>query len=139
MIKQHIYLSRYDWTVEVLYNCTAKDAGVAMSILRNIGYTIEAKAGVERVIKSNERNTGCTYSNYESRATLVVVMKASDRPEFINTWTHELIHCAVHISQALGIPCDAEHTAYIGGSLAREMHPFVAMYVCPSCYHDEDL
>lgn len=133
MKRQRIYIHRYRWTVIVYYNTTARDATEILRTLDDIGIDEYSHIKAWHNLQSGERDTGMTYSNFDQRASVIVLSRTTGKAEFANTWFHEVFHCAVHIAQASGIPCDGEPIAYIGGELARDMQPIAAHLMCPTC------
>ncbi|MBR1799538.1 MAG: hypothetical protein IJ761_06565 [Bacteroidales bacterium] len=63
----------------------------------------------------------------------MVLSHTSSKAEFANTWFHEVGHCAKHIALANGLDCNGEAVNYVGGELARAMHPIAARLMCPTC------
>lgn len=133
MIIQKIYLGTYDWHITVFYETDSDDASYIIDALLNAGCSQSYIKRAEDNIMSDERNTGLTFSNYKERESVVVLSKTTTEDEFANTWFHEVIHVAVHIGEADGIPCDTEYVAYVGGNVAMRMQPSASRYMCSKC------
>ena len=133
MKRQRIYIHRYDWSVIVYYNADRYDVTPIMQELVDAKVDGRSYNRALRNLAGGLPDTGLTYSNTDERISVIVLSHASSKAEFSNTWFHEVFHCAVHIAEANGIPCDGEAIAYIGGELARDMQPVAARLMCPDC------
>lgn len=133
MLRQWIYIPRYDWEVVVYYESTARDASYILRELDDIGVDDETYFMAADNLESGLTDTGLTYSNMSERVSVIVLSKTSSKAEFANTWFHELIHCANHIAKANGLDPMGEPIAYVGGELARSMQPIASRLMCPTC------
>lgn len=70
---------------------------------------------------SGKLDTGLTYVC--DGEAICVIGKASDASEYANSIQHEVMHLAIFIAIAEGIPLDNEEVCYIGGEIAKKMHP----------------
>jgi hypothetical protein len=133
MVRQTIYIPKYDWDVVVFYESDYRDAPAILKEMDEIGvdeYTfIRAKAN----LRKGKEDTGLTFTNAKERTSVIVLSATSSKAEFANTWFHEVFHCAVHIAQACGLDYEGEAIAYVGGELARDMQPVAARLMCPTC------
>lgn len=133
MVRQTLYIPKYDWDVVVFYESDYRDAPAILKDLDEIGideYTfIRAKAN----LRKGRVDTGLTFTNAKEHTSVIVLSATSSKAEFANTWFHEVFHCAVHIAQACGLDYEGEAIAYVGGELARDMQPVAARLMCPTC------
>ena len=97
MIKQKIYLEKYDWDVLVFYGMQ--------------------KADVDEVCDSLVQ-IGCTGSAVDS-ARVVSVSRTTSEYEFVNTVTHEMFHIVSHVCDSLGIDMKSEEPCYLMGWLCQ--------------------
>lgn len=133
MLRQRIYIHRYHWEVIVYYESTSRDAYQILNELDDIGVDNPTYFKAATNLESGLEDTGLTYSNFDKKASIIVLSKSSSKAEFANTWFHELIHCANHIAKANGLDPMGEPIAYVGGELARSMQPIAAHLMCPTC------
>lgn len=135
MVRQIIYVHRYNWTVIVYYDTDWRDAPFILEELDEVGADEKTYITARRNVESGLPDTGLTYSNIDERTSVMVLSHASSKAEFTNTWFHEVLHCAVHIARANNLDPDGEAIAYVGGELARSMQPIAARLMCPTCKH----
>ena len=135
MIRQDIYVHRYNWDVLVFCECDRNDAPYILGLLDDLGADDESYGRAYRNLYSGLVDTGLTYSDPMKRVSVVVFSKTSSKAQFANSWFHEVGHCAKHIAEANMIDCNAEAVNYIGGELAMKMHPIAAKLMCPTCQH----
>ena len=133
MLRQSIYIPRYDWTVVVFYESDRHDAHVILDELYEAGADSRTLAKAEDNLYGGLPDTGLTFSNMDNRISVIVLSHTSSKAEFANTWLHEVLHCATHIATAVGLDLKGEAVAYVGGELARDMQPVAARLMCPTC------
>lgn len=133
MLRQRIYIPKYDWVVIVFYESNYRDASHILRELDEIGVDEYTYIKANSNLRSGRKDTGLTCSNSDERTSVMVLSEASSKAEFANTWFHELFHCAIHIAKSNGLELTGEPVAYIGGGLAREMQPIAARLMCPTC------
>lgn len=120
MIKQYILLKNYNWFVTVFYAVSCYDVNDIMSELELIECSKKnMNQAYENIIDCN-LNTGFTYSNPSLRESVVVISMTSDSAEFFNSVTHENVHLATHIANALKIDKNSEEFCYLVGEIAQE-------------------
>lgn len=134
MIRQEIYIPRYDWQVIVFYDSDRRDAPYILAVLDKAGADDETYWDAEENLRAGYEDTGLTFSNFLRRVSVIVLSHTSSEAEFANTWVHEVGHCAKHIAIAYGLDCNGEPVQYISGELAREMQPIAAKLMCPTCH-----
>ena len=135
MTEQRIYIPRYRWSVIVFYESTRHNADEILQALERTGADDDTLLRAERNLVGGMPDTGLTFSNMKEGISVIVLSHTTSKAEFANTWFHEVLHCAVHIAKANGLPCEGEPIAYVGGELARSMQPYAARLMCPTCKH----
>lgn len=133
MLRQRIYIPKYDWEVTVFYESDYRDAPYILRELDEMGVDEYSYIKANGNLRSGRKDTGLTFSNMEERKSLMVLSEASSKEEFANTWIHELIHLAMHLAKANGLDHMGEPIAYLGGEIARSMQPIAARLMCPTC------
>lgn len=133
MIRQEIYIPKYDWRVRIYYAVTTYWAGRILSDMERIGCRGSGLAKAWRNLRSGDLNTGLTYSNFQTGETVMVISLTSSPEEFLNSWEHEKKHLARHIEQAYGIDPFGEEAAYLEGTIAQKMFPVAKRFICEHC------
>ena len=133
MIRQEIYIPKYDWRVRIYYAVTTYWAARILSDMERIGCRSVELAKAWRNLRSGDLNTGLTYSNYQTGETVMVISLTSSPEEFLNSWEHEKKHLARHIEQAYGIDPFGEEAAYLEGTIAQKMFPVARKFICEHC------
>lgn len=132
MIRQRFKIHRIGWSVYVYYAVDALDTGVIERQLRAIGCN-----DTERVCRGiGEPNSGVTYTNTSSRASVVVIGLTTSADEFANTYNHEKGHLVRHISQHLGLEPYGEQEQYIAGYISQQMFSVAKSFLCEHCRKD---
>lgn len=135
MIRQEIYIRRYDWQVVVYYDSHWEDAPTVLRELDRYGVDDRTYYRAAQNLNGGLPDTGLTYTDKTRRLSVMVLSHTSSKEEFANTLVHEIIHFAEHIAEALNMDYEGEAIAYVGGELARSMHPVAARLMCPTCKH----
>lgn len=133
MIRQEIYIPKYDWRVSIYYAVTTYWAGRILSDMERIGCRGSGLAKAWRNLRSGDLNTGLTYSNFQTGETVMVISLTSSPEEFLNSWEHEKKHLARHIEQSYGIDPFGEEAAYLEGTIAQKMFPVAKQFICEHC------
>lgn len=133
MIRQLIYIPKYDWEVVVYYDSDFRDASEILGEMDEIGVDEYTYIKAKNNLRMGHKDTGLTYTNAKERISVIVLSRTSSKAEFANTWFHELIHCSMHIARENSLSPDGEAVAYVGGELARSMQPIAARLMCPTC------
>lgn len=132
MIRQRFEIPRIGWRVYVFYAVDALDTGVIERQLRAIGCE-----NTDRVCRGiGEPNSGVTYTNTASRASVVVIGLTTSADEFANTYDHEKGHLVRHISQHLGLEPYGEQEQYIAGYVSQQMFSVAKSFLCDHCRKD---
>lgn len=133
MIRQMIYDKDADWRVRVYYVVTRPNAEEIMTQLERIGCKGRNMEAAWENLASGKLDTGLTYSNAESRESVVVIAKTSTALEFLQSLTHEFGHLACHIAEHYGIPLDGEEVRYICDGLLERTWPISKDLLCDCC------
>ena len=132
MIRQRFEIPRIGWRVYVFYAVDALDTGVIERQLRAICCN-----DTERVCSGiGEPNSGVTYTNTASRASVVVIGLTTSADELANTYDHEKGHLVRHISQHLGLEPYGEQEQYIAGYVSQQMFSVAKSFLCEHCRKD---
>ena len=133
MIRQNIYIKKYDWKICAYYAISTYYVDDILEHLWDIGVDGEnAKRAYDNLSKNN-LDTGSCYSNYAKRKTIIVIAKTSSPEEFLNSLTHEASHACIHIASASYVDLRSEEYAYMVGDLCMEMYPRVKQLLCNYC------
>lgn len=133
MIRQDLYLERYDWEVVVFYDSTEEDAREILAALTVYEVDRRTLASAASNLYAGARNTGLTYSNLDERRSVVVLSRTTGRAQFANTWQHEVTHLVDHIAAGSGMWTHGEEIAHLAGDIAMAMQPVAARLMCPTC------
>jgi hypothetical protein len=120
LIRQEIYIGKYDWHVTVLYNANLDLAAVAEELWR-LGCTsdIALRAIGETITK---RNNGFCYTSDRLKSTLICIAETDSDEELINTIVHEAKHLQSHICDYYGIAENGEEAAYLIGDSVEKLY-----------------
>lgn len=121
MIKQRFILDNYDWDITVYYSVHGYYVDEIMEHLQWLGMSKSKLDKAYKNLSSGELDKGLTYTN--KGKAVCVIGKASDASEYANSIQHEIMHLAIFIAIAEGIPLESEEVCYIGGEIAKKMHP----------------
>lgn len=103
MIKQEIYLEKYDWNVIVCHVANQEDVDEAMDLLSSIDCKGQPLLDAYDHISTDSSNKGLTYTNVSKKTSVVLICKSTSEGEYINSLTHEMFHVVAHICNHLGI------------------------------------
>lgn len=129
MIRQQLYIDRYDWKVYVYYAVDAYYIEEIMWMLYCIECPREFMMQAWENMSANRLNQGLTYSNYRRRETVMVIGLASSPAEYENSIQHELRHLVDNMVEALGLK-PGEPPGYLTGETAMMMHPVTKLLTC---------
>jgi hypothetical protein len=118
MIKQKIHLDSYDWDITMYYAIHGYYVDEIVQNLVDIGIRGRKLEKARRLLEEGKINTGLTYA--KNGKAVCVIGKASSAAQYADSIQHEVMHLAVFISIAEGIPLESEEACYIGGELARK-------------------
>lgn len=133
MVVQNIYLEDWDWHVTVYYAVDTYYTDEILEELELIECSLPELVRAEDMLRSNEYNTGITYSNFKHKCSIVVIGLTTSPEEFQNTFDHEKGHLAMHISSALGIKPYGEEYQYLTGAIGQKMFKIAKQFLCEHC------
>lgn len=119
MTEQEIYLERYDWTVHVMYDVRSGDAMYVRRCLRDMGCKGVPLKDASNLVLGGEANKGLTYSNVSLRRSLIAIGWATERGEYMNSLSHEMLHVVQHIAGYYLMDMYDEEACYLIGSLMQ--------------------
>lgn len=123
MIKQHFYLRKYNWEVVVLYNVDENDTEYIKDILSEICDDYGTIQDGVKYIRRGDYNSGFIYSNFDRKASIIVIGKADSPEEFLNTIGHEANHLQSHIATKYNLDEKGEEVSYLLGTIIQVMYP----------------
>lgn len=132
MIKQEFFLPDYDdWQIIAYYAVTHFEVDEIMRTLQEAGCRGKNLETAYENLSSGSRNTGLCFSG--DGVSVLVISVTSSKPQFCNSWVHELHHLATHIAKDLGYDLTGEDVCYLAGEIAEKMYPIVGKYLCQCC------
>lgn len=121
MIRQNVYISRYDWNVTLFYNARPHDTSEIMRCLWDNGINPVSYYEAESLLRSGRNNEGLTYNNPRRHVSVVVIGHVSDVWEWIDTVEHEGRHLIQGICRTYQIDPDSEDAAYMEGHIFKQI------------------
>lgn len=119
MIRQNIFINRYGWTMDILYDARPCNAAEIVDRLADMGCSMNNLCHAEDLIRSGIPNQGLTYTDNEEKHTMIVIGHATTVSAFFNTFAHECSHAVDGISRYYGINPYSEENAYLTGELSE--------------------
>lgn len=105
--------------VHVMYDVHSKDAMKVRRHLRDLWCSGVPLEDACNLVLEGQPNKGITYSNIDTRKTIVVIGLATSKGEYTNSLTHEMLHVVQHISEQFLINMYTEEPCYLLGSLCQ--------------------
>ena len=133
MILQHIYLDKYGWNALIFYGVDDLYTDVIISELEAIDCSKEDIESSEKLLNSKKYNIGLTVSNFEDRASVIVIGITDSTEEFNSTYDHEKGHLAMHICIEFGINPFSEEYQYLAGEIAKQTFKVAKYFLCEEC------
>ena len=133
MIHDTIHLTDYEWTIDAYFAVTHYDVDDIMMSLWSIGCDAENANRAFSNLSSGRLDSGLTYSNRLMHHSVLVVGKASDASQFVNSFVHEVDHLGRHISKMFGIDQDSEDVSYLCGDIAQALFKSSHRLFCDEC------
>ena len=131
MIVQEIYLKDWNWSVKIFYAVDTYYVDDILGELEAIGCPQSDLEQAEACLCGI--NSGLTYSNLESRSSVIVIGLTSSAAQFQNTFDHEKGHLAMHICGFLHIDPFGEEFQYLVGEIGQGMFPVAETFLCDRC------
>ena len=133
MIRQRIYIDKYDIIVHAYYATTQYYVDEILDKLYDLGCRGHNMQRAEVNLSSGELNTGLTYYSSRKREAVMVIALTSSAAEFYNSLMHELSHLTAFIAKDNNLSFTGEAIAYLEGELARDIFPKVQPLLCDCC------
>lgn len=118
-MKQTFSIPECGWEVTVYYAVGKTGAKEVAEKLESIGCGGSVLTSARGNLERAALDTGLTYSNYGSRSSVMVIHKASNVGEFVNTISHEKTHLLMHICDAMDINPYSEDAARLSGDVSQ--------------------
>lgn len=134
MIRQDVYLEKWDWYVIVYYAVDTYYMDEILEELEMIGCTYADE--IEEDLTQHPYNNGLTYSNMRRRVSLVVIGLTETPDEFQNTYDHEKGHLAMHIAEEDRMDVFGEEFQYLTGEIGKQTFPIAKRFMCEHCRKD---
>lgn len=134
MIRQDVYLERWDWYVILYYAVDTYYMDEILEELEMIGCTYADE--IEEDLTQHPYNNGLTYSNMRRRVSLVVIGLTETPDEFQNTYDHEKGHLAMHIAEEDRMDVFGEEFQYLAGEIGKQTFPIAKRFMCEHCRKD---
>ena len=133
MIRVDVHIPKWDFEVHCFFAVTGYAVDVIMEELWFLQIPSDKAKKAFENLSSGELNTGLCFSNPRMKEALIVVAKATDPAEFINSLSHEIHHLASYVGQQFGLDPLGEDIAYFTGELTREVYPYIKHLLCDCC------
>lgn len=133
MIRQRLYIDKYDWNVYCYYAVDAYYVDEIAERLIEVGCNGTLLERAVRNMSSGTLNNGLTYSNLQTRESVMVIALTSNASQFLNSLVHELRHLINNICEVWGIEQDSEESCYLAGDVAQMMFGKVRRLMCDHC------
>lgn len=133
MILQEIYLEKYGWSVLVFYGVDDLYTDVILSELEAMDCSEEDLKSSKELLNSKKYNVGLTVSNFEEKASVIVIGITDSPEEFNSTYDHEKGHLAMHICMEYGINPFSEEYQYLAGEIGRQLFKVAKYFLCSEC------
>lgn len=133
MIRQKFALNKYGWSIYAYYVVTKPNAEEILDALVHIGCGGEDLQRAYKNLTSGKLDTGLTYSNGDTRETVMVFAKTSCAKEFQQSYQHEIGHLKDHIAQTFGIDPHGEELQYIGDDIVEATWDIAKDLLCDHC------
>ena len=124
MIAQYIQLGDKGWNVLVYYNVGREDFTEIADSLKQLNCSDKDIRNALKVLR--KKNTGFTFTNMDSKMSIICIGEATDIGQFVNTAIHEAKHVQSHICDYYNIDENTETAAYLIGHLVQRMYKMLA-------------
>lgn len=118
MIRQYLFIDKYDWRLTVLYNANRDLSIVAEELLKIKCPSDIAVSAIKNIVGINN---GFCFTNDLLKATLVGIAETDSDEELINTIAHEVSHVKSHICTYYKIDEKSEEAAYLMGDILEKL------------------
>lgn len=133
LLGQEFRLKDWDWKVRVFYIVDLIPIDYIIEELKGIGCTDEDIDVAVNVLDNGEDNKGITFSNNNTRETIIVIGETSCPAQFSHSFDHEKLHLAMHIAKVDNIDPFSEELAYLAGEIGFQTFPVAKHFLCEHC------
>lgn len=134
MISRTIHIK--DWTIHFYFAIKEYWTKEILSILEELGASKYVIKRVKTKMRVNKLNTGFTYSKPNKKESIVVIGRASNGGQFLNSCAHELRHLVDDIAKEYKMEVSGEPVAYLTGDIINMISDIVCKFSC-NCCRDE--
>ena len=118
-MRQNFKIPVYNWNVVIYYIINDEEKQEIKDMLEGVECSKDTCASIIANIDEAMENTGFVYSDYNRHYSVIVIHKASNVGEFINTFEHEKNHLEMHICESYDINPYSEEAAHLSGNIAQ--------------------
>lgn len=122
MISIEFNINKYDWKVYLYLSVDECDAEFIFSKLSELNCDYSKAKTAYKVLSNDYINKGFTYTNYNAHISLIIVCKAENKGQYINTIVHEINHLKSHIATAYNLDEKEEEVSYLIGDIAEVIY-----------------
>lgn len=133
MIKQRFTVKRRYWKVYAYYDIIKDNLDELIDALNKAKFRTSYIASAYAILEDNKKNCGFTYTNLQTKTTIIGITRTTSAEQFVNSFTHELLHLCTHIAKAYDININSEEICYISGDIAQEMFRSCHKLMCDDC------
>jgi len=136
LLCQEFKLKDWNWKVRVFYVVDLIPIDYIIEELKGIGCTDDDINIAIDVLDNGEDDKGITFSNNDTRETIIVIGETSCPAQFSHSFDHEKLHLAMHIAKVDGIDPFSEELAYLAGEIGFQTFPVAKQFLCEHCRED---
>lgn len=133
LLCQEFKLENWDWDVKVLYVVDYIPIDYVINELEGIGCNHDDIQSAIDVLGSGDNNRGITFSNNETKKSIIVIGETSCPAEFLHSYDHEKLHLAMHIIKEYEINPFSEELAYLIGEIGFHTFTIAKYFLCEHC------
>ena len=123
MIRVDVHIPKWDYNVKCFFAVSEYWVDEIMEELFFLQIDGENAKRAYDNLSSGELDTGLCFANPSLREAVIVVAKASNPSEFINSVSHENHHLASYVAKQFDLDPTGESVAYFAGELMKEQFP----------------
>lgn len=133
MILQEIFLEKYDWSVLIFYTVDRIYSDIILEEIHSMGCNEDDFGKAKKLLTSGKKNIGLTITNFNEKASIIVIGDTDYAEQFNNTYDHEKGHLAMHICIEYGIDPFSEEFQYLVGDIGQQMFKVAKYFLCEEC------
>lgn len=119
MINIEFNIDKYDWKVYLYLDVDESNAEFILNKLSELHCNYSRALAACKVISDDYMNKGFTYTNYPIQTSLIIICKADNTGQCINTIVHEINHLKSHIANRYNLSETSEEVSYLCGNIAE--------------------